>query len=138
MNWNKALAVFLIISFIVLTIPATPASSPLESPVVVNDEAAELTTTVTLITGDTLEVTRLEDGRYLISIASSSSQAFQIITDDEGIYVIPESVEQLIGGILDMELFNINYLIENGYCDAEMTTLLVIIEYSTNPGKRAC
>jgi subtilisin family serine protease len=135
MDWNKTLAAFMIMSFVlILTVPVTPATSPLESPVVVNDGAAELTTIVTLITGDTLEVTRLEDGRYLISIASNG-QAFKTIDTGEDTYVIPVSVEQFVGDTLDMELFNIDYLVENGYSDTEMNTIPVIIEYSTNPGR---
>jgi subtilisin family serine protease len=134
MNWNKTLAAFTIISFIVLIVPVAPATSQSEGPVVAYGGATEFTTTVTLITGDTLEVTRLEDGRYTISVASRSG-AFQTINNGEDTYVIPDGVEQLIGDILDMELFNIDYLVENGYSDTEMTTIPVIIEYSTNPGR---
>jgi len=128
MNWNKMLAALIIISFVFVSpVPVTSApAAPLESPIV-----TEFTAVVTLITGDVLEVTKVEGGGYMIS--TDSSRAFEVISTGEGTYVIPEDVRQLVGDTLDMELFNIDYWIENGYCDSEV--LPVIIEYSTNPGR---
>ncbi|MEM2249870.1 MAG: S8 family serine peptidase [Candidatus Bathyarchaeia archaeon] len=132
----KKILAMLMITMFVLTFPpytTTAAISPYNASVLSEDLKESSKHICTLITGDTLEVTRLKDGRYTIAIISNSSDIFKIIDDGEDTYVIPESVEQLIGDKLDIQLFNIDYLIENGYCDRD--TLPIIIEYATNPGK---
>ena len=134
MNWNKTLAVFMIILFVfVLLVPVTPApTSPLEGPVIADGETAELTTVVTLITGDVLEITEVEEGRY--AVLTESDRSFQILSTDEDTYVVPADLGQFIGETLDMQLFNIDYLVEHGYCDAETEEISIIIEYTDNPG----
>lgn len=135
MNWNKSLAALMIASFVfVLIVPVTPATSPSEGLVLADGQTTMATTHIcTLITGDVLEITKFEDGRYLVSMASN--KIFRTVSTGEETYIIPEDVEQLIGETLDMELFNIDYLLENGYCDSEIATIPVIVEYSTNPGR---
>ena len=134
MNWNKTLAASTIALFIVLMVPISVVPVNSSGPVA-DGEVTTFTKMVTLITGDKVQATPLEDGRFTIAIIPSRDQIFKIISDGKDTYVIPESVEQFIGNILDMQLFNIDYLIENGYCDTEASSLPLIIEYSSNPGR---
>jgi len=125
-----------LVAFLMISLLATGNVCSLTNPGLAAPDSGvtELTAVCTLITGDVLHVTRLKDGRYIIA-AASNKRAFQMISLNSDTYVIPADVERFINRHLDMQLFNIDYLVENGYCDAKMTTLPVIIEYTKNPGK---
>jgi len=81
---------------------------------------------VTLITGDIVVVSELPDGNRSFAIIpvdpTELGQNFQIFETPDGTYVIPSDVDL---EKLDVELFNIDYLIKEGY--HEMASLPVII-----------
>jgi subtilisin family serine protease len=82
---------------------------------------------VTLVTGDTLFITTAEPGgpySFILKPAEpTKGQSFQAFDTPEGYYVIPDSVNLKK---LDIELFNIRYLMEEGYY--LLPSLPVIIE----------
>lgn len=100
------------------------------------DEAAA-GTSVTLITGDGLTVTRLEKGRLAIeaSVAERADGAIptfhQVQTADET-YFIPSDAQPLInGGLVDRELFNVEALLAATQESGEVPALVVM-----DPGAR--
>ncbi len=99
---------------------------------VVNNKLATGNHTITLITGDVVTVTDLGDGKSAIKVDQADmSKGFQTYTINEDTYVIPDvAMPYVSSGHLDKDLFNINTLIENGYDDAESSTVPVIVQYS--------
>ena len=85
-----------------------------------------------LITGDIVAVTILPSGRHTFTVKPADptgGQYFQAFDTPEGSYVIPNDVDL---EKLDMELFNIEYLIEEGY--HLLPSLPVIIELGGREG----
>ncbi|HYJ67837.1 MAG TPA: S8 family serine peptidase [Nocardioidaceae bacterium] len=82
---------------------------------------------VTLITGDRVIVTRSADGTPSAAVASESPYYSRLVGDD--LYVIPARAEDdLAADRLDVELFNVTGLIEQGYDDATVDALPLIVE----------
>lgn len=82
---------------------------------------------VTLITGDVILVRLGETGKTEINILPTdhgSSESFRMIESPKGTYIFPEGIDLRK---LDKELFNIDYLIEESYCN--QTDLPVLIDY---------
>jgi len=81
---------------------------------------------VTLVTGDIVTWTHLSEGQKSISIIPADptklGQSFQTFETPKGTYVIPSDVNL---EKLDIELFNIDYLVGEGY--QNMTNLPVIV-----------
>lgn len=101
--------------------------------------AGSTTAAVTLLTGDTVNVTTA-GGRTSVTAAPGDRQAtsFQSETTPDGdVYVYPDSA---LGGIasgkLDRELFNVTGLIAAGYDDAHRATIPVIVSYKDEPSTR--
>lgn len=106
-----------------------------DSEIVTNDKVGTGNHTITLITGDVVQVTDQGDGNSVVSVdpvADNSGGGVRIATIGEDTYVIPNSaMPYLAADRLDKELFNITTLIEDGYDDAKSSTLPVIVEYSS-------
>ena len=87
---------------------------------------------VTLITGDVVIVSTLPDGRRGFAVkpadSTKSVQNFQLIETPKDIF--PEGIDL---SKLDKELFNIDYLIREGYCN--LTYLPVLVDYKDKEGK---
>lgn len=97
-----------------------------------SDRAAD---TVTLITGERVIVTRSPDGTPSAAVASDAPHYSRLIGDD--LYVIPADVEdELAADRLDVELFNVTGLIDQGYGDADSDRLPLIVD-GTVPTTRA-
>jgi len=83
---------------------------------------------VTLITGDVVIVSTLPDGRRGFAVKPADPtklrQNFQIVETPKGTYIFPEGIDL---SKLDKELFNIDYLIKEGYCN--LTYLPVLVDY---------
>ncbi|MGW2221728.1 S8 family peptidase [Nonomuraea sp. NPDC001684] len=88
---------------------------------------------ITLITGDT--VTYANDGKGHASATLDPGdgrdvRTFQARQDDHGYYVIPADAGPYVTqGILDKELFNVDYLAANGYGDAKSAQIPLIVQY---------
>jgi len=90
---------------------------------------------VTLITGDIVSVTTLPDGSYSFMLRPTDpkkGQSFQTFETPEGKYVIPGDVNLQK---LDMELFNIKYLIEEGYHLLPSLPVIIEIEEEEEPAE---
>ena len=91
---------------------------------------------VTLLTGDTVSYAKTGDSydvrvvepRPVVTGAIPPAYATQAGPD--GVYVIPSDAWPLIqAGRLDRELFNVSYLVDNGYANTDTTQLPVIVQY---------
>ncbi|MEV0645650.1 S8 family serine peptidase [Phytomonospora sp. NPDC050363] len=83
-------------------------------------------TTVTLITGDRVQVSLAADGTPSAVVESSTDFYTRRVGDD--LYVIPVSAERALAeGRLDTELFNVTGLVRQGYDDASRTDLPLLV-----------
>jgi len=93
---------------------------------IVTETPSNATYQVTLVTGDVVIVTDLSDGRKGIGIIPADptelGQSFQTFETPKGTYVIPSDVNL---DKLDIELFNIDYLISEGFYNAADLPIIV-------------
>ncbi|MFE6037875.1 S8 family serine peptidase [Streptomyces sp. NPDC056452] len=139
---STAVAATIVVSAISPVAPAAAESTGRADDAARKPAAAAGSTTaaVTLLTGDTVNVTTA-GGRTSVTAAPGDRQAasFQSETTPDGdVYVYPDSA---LGGIasgkLDRELFNVTGLIAAGYDDAHRATIPVIVSYKDEPSARA-
>lgn len=124
-----------------LMVPTAHADGPTEStpgmPSFVWPQALPDTSTVTLVTGDRVTVTKNSGGRAALEVvpAPGTSPVFRTDTDVDGdVFVYPDTADRaMISGRLDRELFNITRLVEDGYDDAGTDRLPVIVDYEDTP-----
>lgn len=104
--------------------------------VTVSASAREPAQTVTLITGDKVTVTPGPNGRDAITTSAAtrrdgSRPGISITRNSEDMYAVPEDVQALLAADrVDRELFNVSYLLENGYNDSAVSKLPVIMTFS--------
>ena len=107
---------------------APPAQPGLER------QVAAAPVTVTLITGDVVEVidSRAEPPTLRVRPpVGRGGQTYSRFSDPAGdLHVIPADVDVLVGEQLDPDLFNVSLLIRDGYDDASTPALPVIVEYA--------
>ncbi|MFC1406718.1 MULTISPECIES: S8 family serine peptidase [Streptacidiphilus] len=93
-----------------------------------------VTRTVTLITGDTVTVKTLSDGRSVATVQRPHGLTGGVRTRTVGkeLYVYPDEVLPYVAaGVLDQRLFDVTALIADGYDDAHTGTLPLIVQYGT-------
>lgn len=96
------------------------------------------TTTVTLLTGDVVTLTSSGAGPDTVTIdrAAGSTGGVQTHTVGGDLHVVPdEALPFLANGRVDADLFNVTALVEQGYDDASVTSIPLIVQYG--PGVRA-
>ncbi|WP_406152862.1 S8 family serine peptidase [Streptomyces sp. NBC_01023] len=99
--------------------------------------------TVTLVTGDKVEVTTDRSGRSSAAVlprADGTQPMFQTYQMGKDLYVYPDDASQAIAeGKVDEQLFNVTGLIRQGYDDAHTDSLPLIATYrnSVNVAKSA-
>ncbi|WP_020580419.1 S8 family serine peptidase [Actinopolymorpha alba] len=112
----------------VLAVPGSPASAQKTTEV-----AGGRSWTVTLITGDTIRVERLPDGRQAATIEPGPDRdriSFQQLEVDDDLHVFPtDVVPYLDAKLIDADLFNVTELIDQGYDDESRSTLPLILAY---------
>jgi subtilisin family serine protease len=98
--------------------------------------AAETTETVvarhsvTLITGDLVEVQTLSNGNVNATVKPRPNISYANRKANGQLYVIPtDAMAMLATGQLDEELFNVKALIDNGYDDRSSATIPLIVQY---------
>ena len=112
---------------------AVPSAAGASTPPHQDKPAAEAPI-VTLITGDRVRVTEAA-GRSAAeplpaARADGTVPTFSTENTPRGLYVFPDDVEPAIrAGVLDPELFNITYLVDNDYADKHTARLPVIAQY---------
>lgn len=88
-------------------------------------------TEVTLMTGDTVTLGPVADGRPTVSVAPAgrgvASTSFTTLYEDGDVYVVPDAVAGLVPEVLDTELFNVTALAAMDYDDAATDTLPLIV-----------
>jgi subtilisin family serine protease len=104
--------------------------------------AAARTSTVTLVTGDTVSVGKTADGRTSVAVDPAPGRggvAFQTVTDpDGGIHVYPsDALAGIARNTLDKRLFDVTRLIEDGHGDAGEKTFPVLVSYGDKPSRSA-
>ena len=121
-----------------LAVPA-PAAAPDDGPApevtdvgdalgdVVVDGVAPGTHELTLITGDRVSVTVDPDGRMAVDVTGDGE--FRGQAGPDGVFLIPEAAEPYLAqDLLDPTLFDLEYLVANGYTDADTDHVPVIID----------
>ncbi|MFI7061950.1 S8 family serine peptidase [Kribbella sp. NPDC050124] len=119
-----------------LLLPASPGAGagpvlePLEQPT-----RSTSTATVTLITGDRVEVESSPGQPERVSFRGGGGTTAAVISRTaEHTYVIPTDVmSEVAMGRLDRALFDVKGLIRQGYDDAHRETLPVIVQYAGAP-----
>ena len=100
---------------------------------------------VTLVTGDVVTVSKAPGGRFTASVDPAPGRdalTFHTFEVDGELQVIPaDAIGLLSTGRLDMDLFEVSTLLEDGYGNADRDDLPLIVEYRTgspsglrNPG----
>ncbi|GIF69142.1 peptidase [Asanoa ishikariensis] len=86
---------------------------------------------ITLVTGDTVSLVRAAQGRYAASVAPAPGRervTFHTLEVDGGLRVLPSDAVPLIeAGRLDVDLFDVQKLIADGFGDATSKTLPLIV-----------
>ncbi|MFV2113962.1 S8 family serine peptidase [Micromonospora sp. LOL_025] len=120
-----------------------PGPNPTATATVTTATGDGLEATVTLITGHRVRYAEGADGRSSATVISSpdgpaATDAFRSYSDPTGVYVIPQSAQDLVArGLLDQELFDVRYLARNGYGDDAAQSMPVIVSYGTGTRARA-
>ncbi|WP_433221355.1 S8 family peptidase [Microtetraspora malaysiensis] len=89
---------------------------------------------ITLITGDTVTLTE-RGGSHQVEVKAAnrpdaSTPAFLTRATPKGVYVFPtDALPAVDAGNVDRELFNVEYLAENGYTDDQTKQMPVIVQY---------
>ena len=103
--------------------PADSQSGPDAEPV-----AEQQTHLVTLINGDVVAVTVSAEGKWYYALQSTGGShhdaAAQLIESDSGAYVVPEGIDMVK---LDRELFNVGYLVSEGYHLMESLPVIIVL-----------
>ena len=122
-----------LVAFVLLATP-TPAGASPPSP---GDErptvSAPTVHRVTLLTGDTVTVTELGDGRSTVSVAPDDrvgSGAIRTTTIGDHLYVVPAAAMPYVAsGAFDRALFDVTGLLDQGLADGDRRTLPLIVQY---------
>ncbi|MCR8847888.1 S8 family serine peptidase [Rossellomorea sp. SC111] len=94
--------------------------------------------TITLITGDVVKVSTLNNGKQIINVepAEKNGEGVRVMTIKDETFVLPNSaMPYMSAGKLDEDLFNITKLIEYGYDDKNTDSVPVIVEYKKTKAK---
>jgi subtilisin family serine protease len=102
--------------------------------------AAAIAYTVTLITGDVVEVASGAAGLEAATVAAAPrgdglpEPSFQITRTGDDLFAVPSDAALYLDTKLDRELFNVSELIEQGLHDAATESLPLIVDYSGSVG----
>ena len=121
-----------------LAFGATNNASTGNGPTIINDQIGTGEHEITLITGDVVKVTTLENGQSVIQVepTQNNGDGIRIMTVGEDTYVFPNStMPYLAEGKLDQNLFNITKLIEYKFDDENSNTVPVIVQYEENKAR---
>ncbi|TDO54957.1 subtilase family protein [Kribbella sp. VKM Ac-2527] len=89
---------------------------------------------ITLITGDVVEVTDAGAGKKAANVQPAAGRervAFHTIEVDGGLRVLPSDAVQFVSsGVLDVDLFDVEELLADGYGDTATSNLPLIVRYA--------
>ncbi|WP_239168076.1 S8 family serine peptidase [Catellatospora coxensis] len=95
--------------------------------------------TVTLVNGDRVTMSSLPGGRSTTVVRGPSGEPVgaHVVTSGADTYVYPDTVTRYVAaGLLDEQLFNITRLVADGYDDARLSHLPLIVEYDESAARR--
>ncbi|WP_112244898.1 S8 family serine peptidase [Kribbella monticola] len=132
------LAAVLAISTTAISTAAVPATAAPPDPGIVTPRtttnAANGVQTVTLVTGDVVQVTDAGGGKKAATVKPAPGRervAFHTIEVDGELRVLPsDAVPYISSGVLDANLFDVNELIADGFGDSAATSLPLIVRYA--------
>ncbi|MGW3648324.1 S8 family serine peptidase [Streptomyces sp. NPDC000878] len=117
-----------------LTAAVLAASPPAGASDTATEVGSDGRTSITLITGDVVEVTELGGGRRSVQVEAGEGRSDVVFyqREDAGEFsVIPSDAVGLVAdGTLDARLFNVTALTRAGYDDAELDALPLIVEHT--------
>ncbi|HEX6352104.1 S8 family serine peptidase [Actinophytocola sp.] len=131
MRWMRAVAVvgLVVSTWLPVASAETVAASPSYGEV---QQVAE----VTLITGDTVSVGVEPNGQLTADVTDEAERRdgrpvlHSTVRDHESLYVYPSDAMGLIAaGRLDRRLFDVEYLVRNGFADSTTPTLPLIVQH---------
>jgi subtilisin family serine protease len=97
------------------------------------------THTVTLITGDVVQLTTLPGGRHSVAVDAgrSASRGRYVFAEQDGhVQVVPEeAIPYVASGQLDRNLFDVTALVAQGYDDASSKDLPLLLSAGTGTGR---
>ncbi|WP_433260619.1 S8 family peptidase [Actinosynnema sp. CS-041913] len=97
--------------------------------------------TITLVTGDRVELHTSSDGRHKTIFSPAPGRehvGYSTRTVDGRFYLLPSDVAHLVAADrVDVELFNLTALVADGYDDAHSTRLPVIVQYDPESAQAA-
>ncbi|GIJ52084.1 peptidase [Virgisporangium aliadipatigenens] len=121
---------------VALSVPVPAAAAPAGAPGPTPPAAA--TARITLITGDVVALSPAGDGRVAASVTPAPGReriTFHTLEVDGGLRVLPSDVvPQIAAGRLDVDLFDVEELVADGFGDADSPGLPLIVRYG--PGAR--
>lgn len=139
-----ATAIALVPSLAAAPAQAAPRSSPTPRTKSLPSLAAGKPVDVTLVTGDRVTYREDSGGRSAAVVTAGPGREgvdFHIRSDQDGYYVVPGDAEpDLLAGLVDKRLFDVKYLATNGYADAAVGEVPVIVQYrepAAAPAERA-
>ncbi|TWD82207.1 subtilase family protein [Kribbella amoyensis] len=117
-----------------LVVPTGPAAARSDGPEPASaNKLAKATTSVTLVTGDTVRLESQPGGRKAVDFIPAKGRekvTFQQLEVDGELYVYPMDVLPYVGAKrLDTALFNITDLVADGYDNAQRSTIPLIVRY---------
>jgi subtilisin family serine protease len=118
-------------------IPAAAISSQAEAGP--ESQPADSVNTVTLITWDVVTLRRGGSSRDRVTVtaADGSPANVRITESGDDLFVYPQSaLEYIAAGSLDKQLFNVTQLVADGYDDAHMPALPLIVLYTDDASSR--
>jgi subtilisin family serine protease len=123
-----------VIAAAVTAVPGVATAAPSASaPVPTASVARSAPATITLVTGDTVTFAKDAAGRASVDVTPRSDSGTLTYTtqqDKGGYYLIPEDAAPLVSaGLVDRQLFNLDYLAANGYTDDAAKTVPLIVQY---------
>ena len=122
-----------IILLLALVSPGVSAAGISPPPAVSNNQTALLETVshLTLVTGDTVNVITKTDGKRSFGITPANparlDQEFLTVEQNGKTYILPSGIDLQK---LDIELFDIDYLVDEGY--DKLASLPLVISYSSS------
>ncbi|HEX6354971.1 S8 family serine peptidase [Actinophytocola sp.] len=117
----------------VAAVATAPSAAAAPQPVAPAAVTATAPATITLITGDRVTVSTDSAGRTSVDVTprpGGESLTYSTQQGDDGYFLFPSDAAPLVAsGVLDRQLFNVNYLAENGYADNATAAVPVIVQY---------
>ncbi|WP_045746573.1 S8 family peptidase [Actinoplanes rectilineatus] len=122
---------------VLVGVAAIPVPAFAGAPPVHEEPAAAPVHTLTLITGDVIQIGQAADGRQTAAVTPAAGReriTFHTVEADGGLRVVPSDAIPLIqSGRVDAELFDVERLLADGYGDATTGTLPLIVSGGAAP-----